>query len=217
MLFEQLLNRLNAIVAQPLFALDAHLKMAPLERVQYLQNYDYSIHKPKASAVLSLFYPKNDRAYLLLIVRSSYPGVHSSQIAFPGGKSEYGDMDLKHTALRETNEEVGVMMSDVSIVKQWSDIYIPPSNFIVSPFMGIIEKTPDFMLQPEEVSAVIELPVCDLLDDHLIQNIRMTTSYAENIEVPAFVVEKHIIWGATAMILNEIKLTFKNVFNDAIL
>src|SRR5690554_7787826 len=66
----------------------------------------------------------------------------------------------------------------------------------------IIEKTPDFMLQPEEVSAVIELPVCDLLDDHLIQNIRMTTSYAENIEVPAFVVEKHIIWGATAMILN---------------
>ncbi|HLW63132.1 MAG TPA: CoA pyrophosphatase [Flavobacterium sp.] len=217
MLFEQLLNRLNALIAQPLFALDAHLKMAPLERVQYLQNYDYSVHNPKSSAVLSLFYPKNDQAYLLLIVRSSYPGVHSSQIAFPGGKRESGDIDLKHTALRETNEEVGVKMSEINIVKQWSNIYIPPSNFIVSPFMGITEHTPNFILQAEEVSAVIELPVCNLLDDRLIQNIKMSTSYAKNIVVPAFVVEEHIIWGATAMILNEIKLTVKNVFNDTIL
>ncbi|HLV51547.1 MAG TPA: CoA pyrophosphatase [Flavobacterium sp.] len=211
MLFEHLLNRLDALIAQPLFALDAHLKMAPLERVQYLQNYDYSIHNPKASAVLSLFYPKNGKAHILLIVRSSYPGVHSSQIAFPGGKREAGDIDLKHTALRETNEEVGVRMSEISIVKKWSDIYIPPSNFIVSPFMGITEYTPDFVLQPEEVSAVIELPVCDLLNDRLIQNIRMTTSYAKNIEVPAFVIEEYIVWGATAMILSEVKESLKAV------
>lgn len=211
MLFEHLLNRLHVLVAQPLFALDAHLKMAPLERVQYLQNYDYSIHNPKASAVLSLFYPKNGKAHILLIVRSSYPGVHSSQIAFPGGKREAGDIDLKHTALRETNEEVGVRMSEISIVKKWSDIYIPPSNFIVSPFMGITEYTPDFVLQPEEVSAVIELPVCDLLNDRLIQNIRMTTSYAKNIEVPAFVIEEYIVWGATAMILSEVKESLKAV------
>src|SRR5690606_11831311 len=211
MLFEHLLNRLDALVAQPLFALDAHLKMAPLERVQYLQNYDFSIHNPKASAVLSLFYPKNGKAHILLIVRSSYPGVHSSQIAFPGGKREAGDIDLKHTALRETNEEVGVRMSEISIVKKWSDIYIPPSNFIVSPFMGITEYTPDFVLQPEEVSAVIELPVCDLLNDRLIQNIRMTTSYAKNIEVPAFVIEEYIVWGATAMILSEVKESLKAV------
>jgi len=211
MLFEQLLNRLNALVEQPLFALDAHLKMAPLERVQYLQNYDYSIHNPKSSAVLSLFYPKNERAYLLLIVRASYPGVHSSQIAFPGGKKEAGDIDLMYTALRETNEEVGVKMSEVNIVKQWSDIYIPPSNFIVSPFMGIIEHRPQFILQAEEVSAVIELPVCDLLNDQLIQNIKMSTSYSKNIDVPAFVIEKHIVWGATAMILSEIKESLKAV------
>ena len=98
MRFEQLLNRKELIVKQPLFALDAHLKMAPLERVQYLQNYDYSIHNPKASAVLSLFYPKNNNAYLLLIVRSSYPGVHSSQIAFPGGKRDFADNTLQETA-----------------------------------------------------------------------------------------------------------------------
>ncbi len=209
MLFEQLLYRLDAIIAQPLFALDAHLKMAPIERVQYLQNYDYSIHNPKSSAVLSLFYPKNDEAYILLIVRSAYPGVHSSQIAFPGGKKELEDVDLEHTALRETNEEVGVNPSDVKIVKQWSDLYIPPSNFIVSSFMGISENTPKFQLQPDEVSAIIELPVADLLKDDLVQNVKMTTSYAKDILVPAFIIEQHVVWGATAMILSEVKESLK--------
>ena len=212
MRFEQLLNRKELIVKQPLFALDAHLKMAPLERVQYLQNYDYSSKNPKASAVLSLFYPKNGLTHLLLIVRSSYPGVHSSQIAFPGGKKELTDTTLKDTALRETNEEVGINVNEVEIIKQWSDLYIPPSNFMVSAFMGISLETQNFVLQPDEVSGIIELPVTDLLNDALVQNVRMTTSYATNIDVPAFVINDHIVWGATAMILSEIKETLKSVF-----
>jgi len=212
MLFEQFLNKIDAVVKQPLFALDAHLKMAPIERVQYLQNYDFSVHNPKASAVLSLFYPKNGRAHLLLIVRSSYPGVHSSQIAFPGGKKEPADYDLEETALRETNEEVGISSADIRILKRWSDLYIPPSNFMVSSFMGLMEKSPEFQLQPDEVSDIIELPVEDLINDNLVQNVRMTTSYAQDIQVPAFVIEEHVVWGATAMILSEIKETFKSAF-----
>jgi len=212
MKFEHFLNRRNNLINQPLFALDAHLKMAPLERVQYLQNYDYSSKNPKASAVLSLFYPKNGLTHLLLIVRSSYPGVHSSQIAFPGGKKELTDTTLKDTALRETNEEVGINVNEVEIIKQWSDLYIPPSNFMVSAFMGISLETQNFVLQPDEVSGIIELPVTDLLNDALVQNVRMTTSYATNIDVPAFVINDHIVWGATAMILSEIKETLKSVF-----
>lgn len=212
MQFEHFLNKLDSISTQPLFALDAHLKMAPLERVQYLQNYDYSLHNPKASAVLSLFYPKDEKAHVLLIVRSSYPGVHSSQIAFPGGKQEVTDIDLQETALRETHEEVGVNPDKVTVIKQWSDIYIPPSNFIVSSFMGITNKTPEFVLQPDEVNSIIELPITELLNDNLVQNVRMTTSYAQDIMVPAFVIEDHIVWGATAMILSEIKETLKSVF-----
>lgn len=212
MQFEQFLEKIDVVVSQPLFSLDAHLKMAPIERVQYLQNYDYSAQNPKASAVLSLFYPKNGSAHLLLIVRSSYPGVHSSQIAFPGGKRELADKDLQETALRETTEEVGIAGSEIEIVKQWSDIYIPPSNFMVSSFMGITQKSPQFILQPDEVSAVIELPVAELLSDSLVQNVEMSTSYATNISVPAFVIEEHIVWGATAMILSEIKETLKVVF-----
>lgn len=212
MQFEQFLDKITGVVDQPLFALDAHLKMAPLERVQYLQNYDYSAHNPKASAVLSLFYPKNDLAHLLLIVRSSYPGVHSSQIAFPGGKKELQDLNLQETALRETNEEVGIDPTEVEIVKQWSDLYIPPSNFMVSAFMGISNQQQSFVLQPDEVSGIIELPVTDLLNDSLVQNVRMNTSYGSDISVPAFVINDHIVWGATAMILSEIKETFRSVF-----
>lgn len=212
MQFEQFLDKISVVAKQPLFALDAHLKMAPLERVQYLQNYNYSAQNPKASAVLSLFYPKNGLAHLLLIVRSSYPGVHSSQIAFPGGKKELEDLNLQETALREANEEVGISPTEIEIVKQWSDLYIPPSNFMVSAFMGITQETPNFALQPDEVSGIIELPVEDLLNDSLVQNVRMTTSYATDIEVPAFVINDHIVWGATAMILSEIKETFRAVF-----
>ena len=207
MRFEHLLNNIDAIINQPLFALDAHLKMAPLERVQYLQNYDYSVHNPKSSAVLSLFYPKKNQAHLLLIVRSTYPGVHSSQIAFPGGKKEIEDKTLVDTALREANEEVGVDPKKIEIIKQWSDLYIPPSNFMVSPFMGISKELPEFSLQTDEVSGIIELPVEDLLKDDLIKKVKMTTSYANDIEVPAFVINEHIVWGATAMILSEIKET----------
>ena len=212
MQFEHFLNKLDAISTQPLFALDAHLKMAPLERVQYLQNYDYSLHNPKASAVLSLFYPKDKKAHLLLIVRSAYPGVHSSQIAFPGGKKELTDTNLMETALREANEEVGVNSAEIEIIKQWSDLYIPPSNFMVSPFMGIAKNTPSFVLQPDEVSSIIELPIESLLNDTLVQNVQMSTSYATDILVPAFVIDDHIVWGATAMILSEIKETLKSVF-----
>ena len=212
MQFEQFLDKINVVSKQPLLASDAHLKMAPLERVQYLQNYDYSAQNPKASAVLSLFYPKNDLAHLLLIVRSSYPGVHSSQIAFPGGKKELEDLNLQETALREANEEVGISSTEIEIVKQWSDLYIPPSNFMVSAFMGISQQPQNFVLQPDEVSGIIELPVIDLLNDSLVQNVRMTTSYATDIEVPAFVINDHIVWGATAMILSEIKETFRAVF-----
>jgi len=119
---------------------------------------------------------------------------------------------LQETALREANEEVGIRPTEIEIVKQWSDLYIPPSNFMVSAFMGISQQAQNFVLQPDEVSGIIELPVTDLLNDSLVQNVRMNTSYGSDISVPAFVINDHIVWGATAMILSEIKETFRAVF-----
>src|SRR5690606_5109410 len=137
MLFAEFLDLLPKIEKEPLLSSKAHIKMAPLERIKYYENYDYSIHNPRKSAVLSLFYPKDKQTYLLLIVRSEYVGIHSAQISFPGGKMEAFDMSLEDTALRETEEEVGITKDKIKIIKPFSELYIPPSNFLVSPFMGI--------------------------------------------------------------------------------
>lgn len=206
--FQQLVPLLQQA---PLWASDAHLRMVPFERINFYKNFDYQKYSPRESAVLSLFYPKNKETYLLLIVRSAYPGIHSSQIAFPGGKREADDADLMQTALRETQEEVGVAPDGIHIIKQMSELYIPPSNFLVTPFIGIHEKELQVTIDPYEVAQYLELSLAELLDDAIIQNVKMSTSYASDIEVPAFLINEHVVWGATAMILSEIKETIINV------
>lgn len=209
--FNNFLQSVPRLISESLKASDSHLKMAPIERVKYYQNYDYSIHNPKASAVVTLFYPKNDATKLLLIVRSTYPGVHSSQIAFPGGKKDQEDQNLEQTALRELYEEVGVSKDQVQLVKQWSELYIPPSNFLVTPFLGIVTELPQWSIQKEEVAEIIELDLDILLSEEIVQHVSMTTSYATNLDVPAFMIDGHVVWGATAMILSEVKESIKSV------
>lgn len=211
MLFDDFLDLLPKIEKEPLLSSEAHIKMAPLERLKYYENYDYSIHNPRKSAVLSLFYPKDKQTYLLLIVRSEYVGIHSAQISFPGGKMEVFDSSLEDTALRETEEEVGVRKDKIEIIKTFSELYIPPSNFLVSPFMGISRDELIPKIDTREVSGILELSLSDLLDNRLISNVRLSTSYAKEIEVPAFIISDHVVWGATAMILSEIKQIINNV------
>jgi 8-oxo-dGTP pyrophosphatase MutT (NUDIX family) len=160
---------------------------------------------------MMLFYPKNEMTHLVLIKRSTYPGTHSSQISFPGGKAESYDTDLAATALRETYEEIGVNINDIDVVMPFSNIYIPPSNFLVAPYMGIALKEPEFIINPDEVVSIIELPLDVFLDDSIVIQTEMQTSYSQKIIVPAFKVEEHIVWGATAMILSELKETIKTV------
>ena len=211
MLFLDFVKYIPKIEKEKLLAADAHAKMAPLERISFLKEMDYADKKPREAAVLMLFYPKNNETHLALIVRNSYPGVHSSQIGFPGGKVELADKDLSETALRETHEEVGISPDKIQVIKPFSTIYIPPSNFLVSPFMGISHQELKFVPDLDEVKRVLEFPLSVFLDDKTITNVRMSTSYAKDIEVPAFMVEKYIVWGATAMILSEIKDLLKQL------
>ncbi len=115
--FTHFINNIANLKKEKLLATDAHIKMAPLERLSYLKDKSYSEIEPKNAAVLMLVYPKNEMAHLALIVRNTYPGVHSSQISFPGGKEEFEDGTLEFTALRETEEEVGIPMNKVEIIK----------------------------------------------------------------------------------------------------
>lgn len=210
MLFTDFIKYIPKIEKEKLLSTDAHAKMAPLERISFLKEANYIDKNPKKAAVLMLFYPKNGITHLALIVRNSYPGVHSSQIGFPGGKVEESDFNLEHTALRETHEEVGVHPEKVKIIKPFSEIYIPPSNFLVYPFMGISHEELNFIPDLDEVKRVLEFPISLFLDDSTIAKVKMSTSYATDIEVPAFMVDKYVVWGATAMMMSELKENIKN-------
>jgi 8-oxo-dGTP pyrophosphatase MutT (NUDIX family) len=213
MLFNDFIKYIPKIEKETLLSTDAHAKMAPLERISYLKEESYIDKNPRKAAVLMLFYPKNSVTHLALIVRNSYPGVHSSQIGFPGGKVEDFDADLEETALRETHEEVGIEPEKIQIIKPFSEIYIPPSNFLVSPFMGISNEELTFIPDLDEVKRVLEFSVADFLDDKSITKVKMSTSYATDIEVPAFIVDKYVVWGATAMMMSELKETIKGVLS----
>jgi 8-oxo-dGTP pyrophosphatase MutT (NUDIX family) len=190
---------------------EAHYKMAPLERIESMRNWNVSGVNPKSAAVLMLFYPKNGRTHLVLIVRNSYEGVHSAQIAFPGGKYESNDENFQNTALRETHEEVGIQPDSIEIIMPFTNLYIQPSNFMVYPYLGICSEEIVFIPDSTEVADIIELPLADFLSDHLVTKITMSTSYATNIEIPAFEIKGHIVWGAKAMILSELKEVLKKV------
>jgi 8-oxo-dGTP pyrophosphatase MutT (NUDIX family) len=209
--FNEFLKYTPKILNVELPATNAHAIMVPPNRAELLRNTDFSNITPKKAAVMMLFYPKNYQTHLALILRTSYNGVHSSQIAFPGGKVEKEDIDLQHTALRETHEEIGIRPNFIHVVRGFTEVYIPPSNFMVHPFMGYSHNELAFVLQEDEVAGIVELPLVDFLDDKILKTNSMKTSYAGTIDVPGFQVNEHFIWGATAMILSELKETLKMV------
>ncbi|MGV9004356.1 NUDIX hydrolase [Flavobacterium sp.] len=211
MLFNDFLHFTPKILNVGLPASIAHAKMAPANRKDLLNNYNPESANAKNAAVMMLFYPKNNQTHLVLILRNSYKGVHSSQIAFPGGKPEHLDLDLKETALRETHEEIGILPNKIEVLRSFTEVYIPPSNYMVHPFLGISKEELQFVPQVEEVAGIIELSLVDFLDERIIQNQKMNTSYATNFDVPGFLVKEHFIWGATAMMLSELKETLKMV------
>ncbi|MDO1500130.1 CoA pyrophosphatase [Winogradskyella maritima] len=196
----------------PLLGEQAHAKLSPPYRLKLAEQMKAKRKTAKKAAVMALFYPKNEETYLILILRKTYKGVHSAQVGFPGGKVEDDDTGLEMTALRETEEEVGVAMDSVTMVKAMSPLYIPPSNFLVHPFIGYCEETPSFIRQDDEVEALIEVKLADFLDDKAIIFTKVPTSYNVDIEVPALKLNGYVVWGATAMMLSELKLLLNEVF-----
>lgn len=186
--------------------------MAPSIRIDELSRLKNQRDKARKAAVMALFYPTEENSTnLLLMLRKTYKGVHSNQIGFPGGKVEKEDKNLLATALRETYEEVGVPQQNVEVMAELSSIYIPPSNFEVQPYIGLYPNPTPFVIQESEVERLVEVSLLDFMDDGKISTQNLTTSYAKNIDVPAFKLNGYVVWGATAMIMSELKELLKQL------
>lgn len=210
--FETFLKSVSKIEQIPLPGLDSQLKMSPPFRLELMEQHREAMKTSKKAAVTALFYPdENHVTKLILILRKTYKGVHSAQVGFPGGRREDIDESLMHAAMRETWEEVGVPIVDIEIVKAMTELYIPPSNFTVYPFLGITHRTPMFVKQDDEVEDLIEVLLPDFLDEASVTAMKVMTSMDKEMLVPAFILNGHIVWGATAMMLSELKDLLKTV------
>lgn len=203
--FETFIKSISKIKNLNLPGETSQFKLSPPFRKDLVEENKAKMKHAKQAGVMALFYPKNSETYLILILRKTYKGVHSAQVGFPGGRFEDSDTNIQETALRETFEEVGVPIDTVKVLKPMTPLYIPPSNFTVAPFLGITEATPDFIKQDDEVEDIIEVKLTDLLDDTNVSNVSVMTSYKLELEVPAFILNGHVVWGATAMMLSELK------------
>lgn len=184
-----------------------NFEFKPINVRNILNNLEMSI-KPKntfiqASVVLPVFNVKNS-PYLLLIKRSDKTKLHKNEIALPGGTKESGDSTPLETALRETQEELGIEPSAIKILGQLNTV-TTRTGFLIDSFIGEIRYPCPLIINHDEVAEIIELPLSMLADwDH-------TTESLESGE-PSFYHNSHYIWGATARILREFSSVIKQSY-----
>jgi len=185
----------------------SHLKMLPAERRRSLRPVFGSL-EPKQSSVLILLFPLDDFLGTILIKRTEDNSVHSGQISFPGGRRDESDTSHTHTALREAEEETGVRPEKIRIIGELSPLYVSPSNFMIHPVIGYTEERPDLLPNPTEVKYIIELQLKNLETFRIMTELEVR-GYKLT-EVPCYSVNGQIVWGATAMILQELLDIFKS-------
>lgn len=207
-MFQLFIENLKTNLQKPLPGVEAQFEMAHVKREKVLANSDES-QKYRPSAVLILLYPnEQNQISVLLIERMTYNGHHSGQIAFPGGKAEPSDKDLEETALREFFEETGADVSP-TVIGQLTPVYIPVSKFMVQPFVSFVEQKPNFSASAYEVNELIEWEINHLLNPDIIKETIIEPTPGYKIKTPYFDVQGKVLWGATAMMLNELKWLLK--------
>ena len=191
---------------KPLPGYLAHAELAPYRKSNehYLRNI-----KPKLASTLVLLFPdENNILHFVLIKRPLYSGVHSNQYALPGGKKE-GNEDKEETALRETQEEIGIQRDEIQIIGKLSEIYVPPSNFLIFPFIGYCSSIPLFVADKNEVDEIIEIQLDELFKNDVMKITNKSIVHKGqrfNMSVPFLDLNGRDVWGATGAILNELKV-----------
>jgi 8-oxo-dGTP pyrophosphatase MutT (NUDIX family) len=202
------IKRLAERLSAELPGLKAQLMAAPPFREGSFSVAD--IEGARQASVLWLMYPGvGDGVEGVLILRAKYDGVHSMQVGLPGGERDAVDVDDLGAALRECEEEIGVTVGRGDVVGALSPLYIPPSNFLVRPYVAWLREKPEFTLDESEVEGLLFLSVEDLCSEEF-----WSTYKVKNIRVPGFVLDGNVVWGATAMMIYELKVCCNGIFNN---
>jgi 8-oxo-dGTP pyrophosphatase MutT (NUDIX family) len=183
----------------------AHQKMAPISR-PISSIALQSAKSVRESAVAVVLFKNNDTIECILTQRPEYDGSHSGQVSFPGGKKDPSDLDLEETARRECFEEIGIPTDQGILMGQLTDVYIPVSGFLVKPFVYFHHALPDLQKDPREVAEILYFPLFDLKKEELISTmeIRLPNGVIYR-NIPYFDLANKKVWGATALILSELK------------
>lgn len=203
--FDSFISEVKQKFQSPLPGERAHERMLALSNARLAIKPN---EKTRKSAVLILFYPYQGEVYLPLILRPAYDGVHSGQMAFPGGRYEPTDEDLIRTAKREAQEEIGLRITDVKVVGVLSELFIPPSNFFVLPVVAYLPYRPDFYPDPHEVEKVIEVSLKEIEDKSIVGSSTIEIR-GKAIMAPHYLIQNHKVWGATAMMISELLMVLE--------
>ena len=165
----------------------------------------------RQGAVMIMFYEKGSNIYIPLIKRPDYNGTHANQVSFPGGKHDPEDNDLYHTATRENYEEIGIAGDKINIIGKLSEHYITASNFNVLPVVSYHNSQPNFKPDNFEVASLLEVNLCDLIDDTKIKEKEIIVKGGFKLRAPYYELNGEVVWGATAMMLAELRQILKKI------
>lgn len=202
----KIIEKLQVRLQEPLPYADQaqqFMTQIPLDRQQ--QN-------PRICAVLIVLFPDRQDFTIPFMLRPDDGHVHSGQISFPGGGREKQDKTLVQTALRETKEEIGLSLSESHIIGSLSDIYIIPSNSLVTPYVAFMpEKPKSYQPDPKEVAEIPELHVPDFLNtkNHTSHHVKLANG--TKMKFPAYDIDGYHVWGATARIMKELILLWDEI------
>ncbi len=196
---QYLLDRLQ----KPLPGVDAHRELIPDMPGAEARLKGAPATARRSAVIVPLLTRTHALPSVLFTLRSEELSNHRGQISFPGGRLDEGET-AEEAAVRELHEETGVEPHDVVVLGQLSQIYIPPSNSVVTPFIGMLRPPEHYEISEREVTEIFDVPLMNFTDNASLRSGPRTIS-GQNVDVPQWHVHPKVpLWGATAMILNEL-------------
>ncbi|MBS1557249.1 MAG: CoA pyrophosphatase [Bacteroidetes bacterium] len=203
----QLANQLGNRLQHPLPGAAAHEVMQAIPVGTLRPRFNHTA-PPKPGSVLILLYESDGKIKFPLTKRPDYVGAHGGQISLPGGKAELNE-NYQQTALRECEEEIGILPETINIIGRLSDYFVLPSNYLIVPVVAYTNTNPEFHLQATEVDSVLNADLSELLREDAIHNKEILAAKTYRMQAPHFLIEGEVVWGATAMMLNELRMIIR--------